>query len=338
MIRRSFFVLASVIVLLSFTLLSACGDKDSEPDTIKYVKDKQALKEASKNATYIQRKLYLSDANGLLIPQVTGLPESGAPESQVLNYLVKGGPVTELLPNGFQAVLPAETEVVNVDMDKRGNLTVDFSREFLETRPEDQERAVQSVVWTLTEFNTVKSVSISVDGKVLDEWPDTRRSIGRGLTRQDGINTTFGDVSDVAASGSLTVFYLTTYKNKTYEVPVTVRTITGNDRVSDLVSALVDEPADSPFISTFNPDTRLIDKPMIKDGVVTLHFNDAVYEDKAAKTISERALRCLVRTLTSQKGINKVEIKAGDSDKVMLESGKTLTGPVSESMVSASGL
>lgn len=334
--RRLPIVLALILSLLLIALLSACGAENREPDDVRYVKSKEDLQKVSKNVKYIQRTLFLSDANGLLVPQTVGLPETNSPARQVLEYLVQDGPITELLPNGFQAILPADTEVKNVAIDRRGNLTADFSKEFLEARAQDQEKTVQSVVWTLTQLDNVKSVTLKADGKTLDEWPDSGRAIGKSLTRADGINTMFGGVADVTGSEALTVYYLTANKEKSYAVPVTIRNSGEQDKISSLVAALIHEPAGGDFISTFNPSTRLLEKPVIKDGTVSLHFNNAIYEDKASKTISDQALRCLVLTLTGEPKIEKVSIRVGDSKKVTLESGKTFTGPVSRSMVSAS--
>src|SRR5699024_12319256 len=55
------------------------------------------------------RQLYLIDVNGMVVPQTLELPniDSNEVAKQVLEYLVKDGPVTSILPNGFQAVLPA---------------------------------------------------------------------------------------------------------------------------------------------------------------------------------------------------------------------------------------
>ncbi|WP_241654651.1 GerMN domain-containing protein [Sporolactobacillus shoreae] len=339
MYRRSFTLITGALLLLSLILLSACGGTaDRKPDSVSYVKNKADLAKISKSTKYIQRELFLTDATGLLVPQPTALPDTHTPVKQVLQYLVKDGPVSNLLPSGFQAVLPSDTVVNSTSLDSGGHLTADFSKDLLGARPEDRERIVQSIVWTATQFDTVNSVTISVAGKVLSEWPGGGQPVGRDLTRADGINMTFGSVADVTGSRSQTVYYLASDKGKSFDVPVTVRVADTADPLSALVNAMIHEPAGSDFISAFNPDIQLLEKPVIKNGVVQLHFNSAIYEDKESKTISDQALRSLVLTLTGESGIRQVSIKIGNSSKVTLESGKTLTGPVSRSMVNASGL
>ncbi|RYL93922.1 spore gernimation protein [Sporolactobacillus sp. THM7-4] len=337
---RIFLVLTAALLSL-FLLLAGCGAQDREPTGVKYVGSKSELNKTVKKTETVKRELYLENEYGRLAPQMVALPVSDAPAKQVLEYLVKEGPVTDLLPNGFQAVLPPDTMVRSAVLDRRGNMTADFSKDFLDAPANEQDQIVQSIVWTLTQFDSVKKVTISVDGRNLNEWPNTKRPISQGLSRSDGINTTFSGVADISGSEPLTVYYLSSNKGHTYYVPVTVRvakTSKETDRLASLVNAMIHEPEGSEFISIFNPGTALVEKPVVENGVVHLHFNNDLFTNSDSKTVSDAALRCLILTLTGEDGIQKVSIKVGDSSKVMLESGKKLSGPVSRNMVVRSGL
>src|SRR5699024_896019 len=80
----------------------------------------------------VPRQLYLMDVNGMIAEQTLELPklESKEVATQVLNYLIKGGPVTSILPNGFQAVLPEGTEILGLNLQEDGTIIVDVSEEF----------------------------------------------------------------------------------------------------------------------------------------------------------------------------------------------------------------
>jgi germination protein M len=335
------FICSAVLLafLLSASLLTACGGADTQkPDSLSYVKSKSDLEKASKATPYIQRQLYLSDAAGVLIPQSIGLPQTKDTVRQALQYLVKDGPVTDLLPNGFQAVLPPDTEVTHTSLDAKGNLTVDFSKELVSAEG-DRQQMLQSIVWTATQFDQVKTVTVRIAGKSTSNGATgTTQVVGRHLTRADGINPVFGSLADVTGSSQQTVYYLVADKEKTYQVPVTVRIADQEDILSELVAALIHEPASSDFISPFNPDTKLVEKPTISDGIVHLHFNQAIYDSPKAEKISDQALRSLVLTLTGKPGIRQVAIKVGNSERILLESGKVISGPVSRKMVDATGL
>ena len=113
----------------------------------------------------MKTELYLIDKNGLVVPQTLELPKTESVAKQALEYLVKNGPVTEMLPNGFQAVLPADTKIsVNV---KDKVATVDFSNEFKNYQAEDELKILQSITWTLTQFDSIEKVKLQMNGHPL---------------------------------------------------------------------------------------------------------------------------------------------------------------------------
>ena len=82
--------------------------------------------------------------------------------AQALLALVAAGP-----RGARRSAGPAGTTVQRLQV--RGDaLTVDLSREFGEVRGADQVLAVAQVVWTATEFPTVRRVSLSVEGTRID--------------------------------------------------------------------------------------------------------------------------------------------------------------------------
>ena len=104
----------------------------------------------------VQRELYLLDANGLVVPQTLTLPKQEGVLKQSLEYLVQDGPVDELLPSGFQAVLPPGTSVdVNLKEDEK-TAVADFSKEFEFYDANKEQQILQAITWTLTQFESVK--------------------------------------------------------------------------------------------------------------------------------------------------------------------------------------
>src|SRR5690625_2730061 len=152
-------IIQFVFVLIFILLLSGClkgeqtlgemnGDLNdsSEAETIKDTADEENdVEQVEENVEedkeenegvdvneFVERQLYLIDADGMVVPQTLSVPmdESKAVAKQVLTYLIKDGPVTEFLPNGFQAVLPANTEILGLKLLDDGTLIVDVSDDF----------------------------------------------------------------------------------------------------------------------------------------------------------------------------------------------------------------
>ncbi len=346
-------------VIAGAMLLSGCSllgqDKEAKeidpPQKVSYTEKENSKKEAApangqgqqakENAnkaqekqakTTVIRELYLVDKNGYVVPQSIALPtaKDGAVVKQALEYLVKDGPVTNLLPNGFQAVLPANTEVLGVDITKNGTAVADFSTDFKKYKKEEERKIVEAVTWTLTQFENVKNVKFRINGKDLAAMPVNKTPIGKGLSRADGINFDDEDVVDVHNTKPVTLYFIAQSGKKHYYVPVTRRIANNSkDEVTAVVKELIKGPSHkSNLVSDFNSDVKLLGEPKYQDGKITLNFNENIYGNVSKNIVSSYVLNSLVLSLTEQKGINSVAIEVNGKANVLNEKGQKLTKPV----------
>jgi len=331
---KTSFLTVGVIILL---MLSGCGiysnglsssKKQAIPKHLEEHRDNNKKKSAEKT---VERQLYLVDANGHVTPQVLHLPQSNEVAKQALSYLIQDGPVSNMLPDGFQAVIPAGT-TFSLNLDSDGTLYADFSKEFTDYKGTNEQQIMQSITWTLTQFDNIKRVKLSVDGKSLQEMPVAKTPVPtEGLTRADGINIVKNYAGEVTNSSSMVVYYSAeTSAGTTYYVPITERYDNSEDVYTALVDALKSGPiGDDSIQAPFNSDVDLTEKPFINDkGIVTLDFNDYLYADSSKKAISDQALNCLVLTFANRLAVDKVSIEVEGKTQMMTESGKSLTQPV----------
>lgn len=332
-------ILTSVIV--SSLLLSGCGllggktrEKIDPPQTVTYTDDgkitgktvgeKSVEKEATKDS--VMTELYLIDKNGYVVAQTLPLPKTESVAKQALTYLVEGGPVTEMLPNGFAAVLPVDTEV-DVDI-KDKTAIVNFSNEFKNYKPENELKILQAVTWTLTQFDTIEKVKFKLNGHDLNEMPVAGTPIGKEVSRANGINIDTSEAVDITNTKSATVYFLANEEGENYYVPVTRRV--EDNSIAGIVAELVRGPSySSALLNDFSPDVKLLDDPKVENKKVTLNFNESIFgsfEDK--KIISEHLLNSLVLSLTEQEGIESVEVMVNGKAELVKENGEKLTKPV----------
>jgi germination protein M len=344
-LNKKAFLISAVFIFSSF--LTGCGLLQGEemkqidpPQKVTYENDVQlendqtaAVKKkinADKKAaeSTVLTELYLIDKNGYVVPQTLPLPKTEGIAKQALEHLVVNGPVTDMLPNGFKAVIPADTQL-SVDI-KDGVATVDFSKEFANYKPEDELKILQSITWTLTQFDSVKKVKLQMNGKELDEMPVNGTPIGDGLTRADGINIDTKDVVDIANTKGLTVYFVGGEEGNYYYVPVTQRV---ENKAKNTIEAAIKELVEGPGYATnlqseFSPDVKLIDKPKIENGKVTLNFNESIYGSYKEKIVSDHLLNTLVLSLTEQKGIESVSILVNGKAELVTEKGEKLSNSV----------
>jgi germination protein M len=277
----------------------------------------------------VQTELYLIDKNGYVVSQTMSLPKSEGVAKQALDYLVENGPVTEMLPNGFRAVLPADTQMsVNI---KDGVATVDFSKEFANYKKEDELKILEAVTWTLTQFDSVDKVKLQMNGEELSSMPVNGTPISDELSRANGINLDIDGVVDISSTKSVTVYYIGGDQDSYYYVPVTKRVDNdGNNDIQSIVSALAAGPGyGKGLLSEFQTDVKLNAEPKVEeDGKVTLDFNDAIYGSFEEKIVSQHVLNSLVLSLTEQQGIESIAVTVNGEAELVTESGQKLSEPV----------
>lgn len=131
-------------MLASSMYLSGCGlfggdktEKIDPPKTVSSLKKGESLtgdKDKQTNAVdeknTIMTELYLIDKNGYVVSQALPLPNEKGIATKALEYLVVDGPGQNIIPNGFRAVLPADTKI-SVDVKKMGQQRLIFQRNLM---------------------------------------------------------------------------------------------------------------------------------------------------------------------------------------------------------------
>lgn len=335
-------------VCASILLLTACfqGEQSSieidPPENAEAVNDTaanenteaQADEESNEegNAESVARQLYLIDANGMVASQVIELPllDSKEVATQVLEYLVVDGPVNEVLPNGFRAVLPAGTEILGLNLLENGTMIVDVSEEFKEYAAEDEVKILEAITHTLTQFENVERVQLWVNGHPLNEMPVNGTPIGKGYSKANGINVVHNDTIDFINSEAVTMYYPANHQENRYYIPVTQYVETGDKEMYEaIVTTLMDGPDFlTNVMHVFNPQAMLLDEPAMEDGVLELTFNEEILKDEEQSVIADEVVETIVRTLTAQEEIEAVDIKVENKEQLNSETGEAYSEPV----------
>lgn len=310
-------------------------------DTLEDVKtkdDQLIIEEKELAEETVSRELYLFDRNGLVVPQLFELPKTESAAAQVLEYLVVDGPISDLLPNGFQAVIPAGTEILGVNLTEDGTLIVDFSEEFTQYEPENERKILQAITYSLTQFEHVERIKIWLNGENLEEMPIKGTPIASGVSKANGINVQLAERPDVAQSKSITVYYPKTFHDEHYFVPVTEYiNLVDENLFASIIETLIEGPAyEVQAMQVFNDDTELISSPRLENGVLELQFNEEILSDKDESVISSEVIESIVRTLTEHDDVDAVELKVEHRSSIVDENGNSYNHPVSKDDVTRS--
>ncbi|MCD8502045.1 MAG: GerMN domain-containing protein [Bacillaceae bacterium] len=292
----------------------------------------EEVENQTESTEIIMRELYLIDQNGLVASQTLPLPKVEGTARQVLEYLVQDGPISQIVPNGFQAVLPPGTEVLGVNI-KDGVAIADFSEQFKDYRPEDELKILQAITWTLTQFDTVDTIKIRINGYDQELMPNNGTPIGEGFSRANGINIETDQVADISNTRGVTLYFLGQSGANPYYVPVTRRINSSDNDLEAIVTQLLKGPSSFTNLQTdFRTGVKLLETPKYANGVVTVNFNEALLNHIDGTAISEEVLNSLVLSLTEHQGVERVAIQVNGDGKLLMASGEFLSEPVSRPM------
>lgn len=107
--------------------------------------------------------LYFKDAAGKLVLEERTIPKVEGIARSVMEELIRGPAQA-----GLEATLPAGTRLLDINVRPDGLAIVDFSGELITKLPASEKAeklAVYSIVNTLTQFPTVETVELRVDGQ-----------------------------------------------------------------------------------------------------------------------------------------------------------------------------
>jgi germination protein M len=280
------------------------------------------------------QKLYVVDGDGYVVPWEMEFPKTPGMAKQVLSYMVKGSQGEKLLPKGFHAVLPQGTKIIGMAI-KNNVATVDFSPEFKKYKPEEEQKIIDAITWTLTEFDSVKEVSIRINGHNQELMPVKGTPISH-LSRKNGINLELADNVKIGQTTPVTLYFEGQLANdKTYFVPVT-RLVTEKGTLAEsVVRELVRGPRQgSPLLSSIMPSVGVVSVKE-KNNVLVANFDNKLIAYNQGEANPD-AMTAIVLSLTENTGAKKVQIMVDGKSKV--KAGKMdYTKPVSKPSVYNTG-
>ena len=256
-------------------------------------------------AKTVDTTVYYQDNYGYLVPVVRAIDEQEGVAKATLALMVSS-PLTDMEAArlGLRTVIPEGTEI---DLDISGgaariNLTGNVS-----ALPDAQSEAnmVSAIVQTLTEFDTVDTVSFLINGQRVARLPhgtDVSGVFSRGYVNLESAD------AGLPPQEAETVMLYFPGESGSLIVPVT-RMVYGSSDLNTAVLELVKGPsAQSPLDGALPSGCGLIDVTE-KDGVVTVNFTREFIRIAEETDGGRLALKALTLTCAQFPGVKRVEIQ-----------------------------
>lgn len=310
MVNRRILIFGLIAILgISIIKLGTNMIKDNlaSNDEIEIIRSDEDSVEVLEEDGVRKTVFYFKNDKDFLVPVMKRIPwEDGIAKTTLMN-MVEGTELSNSLKEvGLKAILPAGTSVNGISVDEETGLCkVDFSKEIQDVESnKDEENLIKGIVYTLTEFPTIKEVQITVEGQTLPMLKDSY-AINGPLGRED-INL----LGDMEEGRSKVVVY---YKGESdgmddYFIPVTIPTLAPVSNIYTALDLLFEGPPADSGLKSDIPFEIGLQGLEIKEGTV---FIDVNLEDKSAlsdQAVLDDLLKNIGLTLSQFEEIETVEL------------------------------
>ena len=272
-------------------------------ETLEYV-DEQAPSE-----------IFLIDHNDYVARTLVAVNEENNIETKVreiISILTIGSGGENKVPNGFKAIIPEGTKIISL-LYQDGLLKINFSKDLLDVKKEDEEKLVESIVYSLTSIEEIKNIIIYVEDEPLTKLPQTNITLPATLNRSFGVNkkyefTSLNDITDV------TIYYINKYNKDYYYVPVTKYMNSEDSKISIIINELSTGPvADTNLMSFLNSNTKLLAVEELED-TLNLEFNNYILSDIENQKILEEVVYSICLSVEDNYDVEQVAFYVGEEE------------------------
>ena len=267
-IRKIFLTTLTVFILLTvFTITNYNNDNDNVLRTNLEIEDIAGLK---------TNVIYLLNDEGLLVQDRVLLDGSSVEEKieKLLINLTEGS--TGSFADGLSKVIPKGTVVNNVVVGNK-YVTIDFSKELLNVSEEKEKSMITAIVYSVMDLDDFLGVSILVEGKSLEEYPNSKEKINKILDKSIGINKNY-DITSFNNINKVVIYYLENINDNLYYVPVTKYVNDDREKINIIIEELASSYIyESNLMSFLNSNVSLLEYEE-KENIMSLNFNDYLFD------------------------------------------------------------
>ncbi len=229
---------------------------------------------------------------------------------EIIEALTIGSSKKDYIPNGFKQIIPENTKLIEATIDG-GLLKLNFSKEFLNVKENDECKMIESIIYSLTENENIKNIMIYVEGEKLTKLPNSKKKLPELLNRDFGINKVY-DLDTFSNTYMTTIYYLSKFKDSYYYVPVSLINNDDSNKIEIVIESLKSSPIyQENLMSYLASSVELLDYE-VKESVATLNFNDYVLSDLNSKDILEEVKYTIFLSLKDSMNVKEVNFNVND--------------------------
>ncbi len=226
---------------------------------------------------------------------------------ELIDALTINGSKHEDIPSNLTPIIPENTRILNISL-KDKLLKINFSKEFLNVTKENEEKLIESLVYTLTEIENISELMIFIEGSKLEYLPQSNIKLPNTLNRNFGINKVY-DLTNLKNTTKTTVYYIGKEDELSYYIPVTKIDNNENDKVKIIIEELKSSPIyETNLISYLASSVELLNYETLENQI-HLSFNNKIFADLNEKNIEEEVKYSIALSLKDSLNIDDIVFK-----------------------------
>ena len=273
------------------------------PTKEKYDLDKEVSKEVNIN----YHDIYLIDKNNYVAK--TNIQVSSLKKDLLIDELIEAmkidGKYQDKIPNGFCALLPSDTKLLGKEINN-DVVTLNFNSNVLDVKSENEEKVIESLIYSITSIEGIDKIIIKIDGENLKKLPKTGIILDTELTRDYGINKTY-DIDSIKSINKVTIYYTNKNNNSdVYYVPVTKYVNNDEEKIKIIIDELASKFSfESNLMSYLNYNTKLLDYNL-NENEIDLNFNEYLFDSTENKKVLEEVIYSISYSVMDNYNVDKV--------------------------------
>lgn len=193
---------------------------------------------------------------------------------EVIDNLTIDGDSSSHIPSNFKKIIPKGTKIINQSLSD-GLLKINFTKELLNIEKENEEKMLESIIYSLTEIKEVHQIMIFVEGENLLALPHSKKTLPNILDRSYGINKVY-ELESIKDVSKITTYYISKMEGYSYYTPVTTITNKENEKVEIIIEKLKTAPTyQTNLVSYLGSNAELLNYEILENSV-NLSFNNHI--------------------------------------------------------------
>lgn len=290
--------------------------------------------EVSQKVSFMNITLYYQDTDRYLIPVTRNIVKQEAIARATINGLVDSSLNTEETEYyGLYPVLPEGTQVRGLSI-KNGIAVIDFTSNFLQYKDaRDERNIIACVVYSLTEFSTVKKVKILVEGKIYSKLKFGSDISGELSRKNVLINANKLNCS--TEKSKFDVYYNKSLKENVFcLLPVSFETTEDDSELytADIIVKLSQKPEDEKLFTELMQGTNVNDIKIL-EGVLTIDLNEQFIKYGGGTMREGLILDQIAYSMRQIDGVTKVKLLIEGKERELPEGSMITNGILLKSVI-----